>query len=100
MRRSWSSATSAAAVALKPGSCLVPTQVRRQRGHVAAGDLDHAQFFAVQLQCGELAAPDRAGVDGVHALGDAQASYQGYRPAAWVPGGPFSSIAMRPRGVQ
>lgn len=27
-------------------------------------------------------------------------SYQGYRPWAWVPGPPFSSIAMRPRGVQ
>src|SRR5690606_35893663 len=26
--------------------------------------------------------------------------YQGYSPGAWVPGGPFSSKAMRPRGVQ
>src|SRR3546814_2714845 len=39
----------------------------------AAGHLHHAQFVGVQLQGGELAAPDRAGVDGMHAMADEQA---------------------------
>ena len=79
----------------------------------------HAQFLGIQLQRGELAAPDRAGVDHVHAVADEQAQrrpvaaddlqvaidaaghpYHGYRPAGCVPGAPFSSNAMRPRGVQ
>src|SRR3546814_16794652 len=39
----------------------------------AAGHLHHEQFVGVQLQGGELAAPDRAGVDGMHAMADEQA---------------------------
>ena len=43
------------------------------RRHVAARHLHQAQFVGVQLQRGELAAPHRAGVDGVHAVADEQA---------------------------
>src|SRR5690606_25771078 len=51
----------------------VLAQVRRNAGHVAPGNLLHAQPVAVQAQRGELAAPDRAGIDRVHVAGDGQA---------------------------
>ena len=91
-----------------------------RRGHVAPGHLHQPQFVGVQLQRGELAAPDRAGVDGVHAVADEQAQRgpvaaddlqvalrpaghfvpRDTGPAPACPGAPFSSNAMRPRGVQ
>src|SRR3546814_5818523 len=39
----------------------------------AVGHLNHAHYFGVQLQGGVLAAPDRAGGDGMHAMADEQA---------------------------
>jgi hypothetical protein len=92
-----------------------------RRRHVAPGHLHDVQGpSAVQLQRGELAAPDRAGVQRMHALADEQAQrapvpaddlevafarpghleYQGYRPGGWVPGSPLCSKAIRPRGLQ
>src|SRR5690606_13527849 len=65
------SSSSTTAAAERAGSFLA--QVRRDRRHVAAGNLLDAQFVAVQAQRGELAAPDRAGVDRVHVAGDGQA---------------------------
>src|SRR5690606_34656336 len=68
----------AVAVGARRGAALRLWFARRLRAghhcrHLAAGYLHHAQFLAVQLQRGELAAPHRASVDGVHALGDGQA---------------------------
>src|SRR5690606_756991 len=46
---------------------------RRRRRHVAAGHLHQLEVLAIQPQRGQLAAPDRAGVDGVYAVADEQA---------------------------
>src|SRR5690606_25383543 len=40
---------------------------------LAPGHLHDAQLVGIELQRGELAAPDRAGVDGMHAMADEQA---------------------------
>src|SRR5690606_3187151 len=48
---------------------LLGLQARRR---IAPRYLHHAQVLAVELQRGELAAPDRAGVECVHAVADEQ----------------------------
>src|SRR5690606_25504481 len=43
-----------------------------RRGYRTAGDLDHPQLVGIQLQGGQFAAPDRAGVDRMYAVADEQ----------------------------
>src|SRR5690554_6046031 len=66
--------SAAAAATTRPCPAIASRRARPRRtgGYIAARHLPDGQFVGIQAQGGEPAAPDRAGVNGMHTAADVQ----------------------------